>query len=221
MRQMETSLASGGHGSTIVPVQTDYASDPQIALTCVTYINKNLTATIQNRIIRPLQKIEPDLYYYPDNALHLTIQNIRVINDPPDFSSADVAKAQKILTDITPSAGPFQFTLMGLLSMPTSVSLIALIQPEYDQFIRGFRKQLINAGVADDKKYFTDEIIFANITVCRYTHNPSPEFLKKVQSMKDIIIGSYTATNVTLVTMNAGASPSKTVVFGTYQFFQI
>jgi len=221
MRHMEATLAAGSHGSTIVPMQTDYATDAQIALTCVNFIDKDLTATIQTQIIRPLQELEPEFYYYPGNALHLTIQNIRVINDPPHFNAADIAKVQQILTEITPPAGPFEFALAGLLSMPTSVSLIALIRPEYDKFVRDFRRRLTDAGVSDDKKYFTDEIMFANITVCRYTHKPSLEFLKKLQEMKDIIIGPYTTKNVSLVTMNAGASPSKTVILDTYQFSRI
>lgn len=221
MRQMEATLASGAHESTIVPMQTDYRNDPHIALTCVTFIDKDTAATIQTQIIRPLQELEPEFYYYPDNALHLTIQNVRVINDPPHFNAEDSAKVRHILTEITPQAGPFQFTLAGLLSMPTSVLLMALIRPEYDRFVRDFRTRLANANVADDKKYYTDEIMFANITVCRYTHTPSAEFLQKLQTMKDIIIGPYTAKNVSLVTMNAGASPSKTVILDTYQFRQI
>lgn len=221
MRQMEATLANGAHASTIVPMQTDYVNDPQIALTCITFIDKNLTATIQTQLIQPLQIIEPEFYYYPDNALHLTIQNIRVINNPPHFGASDIAKAQRVLAEEIPSSGPFQFTLTGLLSMPTSVSIIALVNPEYDQFVKKFRNKLIDAHVPDDKKYFTDEIIFANITICRYTHKPSPEFIEKLTTMKDLMIGSFTATNVSLVQMNAGASPSKTVILGQYMFRSI
>lgn len=220
MRQMESSLASDPGASTIVPMQQEYETDQQIALTCVAYLPKRLALTIQDRLIRPLRAIEPEFYYYSTDALHITIQNIRVIHDPPNFSASDIAKVQDVLQTVVPSSGPFPFTLQGLLAMPTSASIIALVNPQYDRFVRHLRTALAQAGIADDKRYFTDEVVFANSTMCRYTHRPSAQFLETLDIFRTMDMGVTTPETVSLVTMNAGAHPSKTQVCGTYRFAQ-
>lgn len=218
MRQMESSLASDHSASTIVPIQADYQNDPQIALTCISYIPSDLAASIQTQLIEQLQTIEPDFFYYPNEALHITIQNVRVIHNPPRFTDEDVKKVQMVLSKMVSASAPFEFEYAGLLSMPTSVSLIALVSPAYDQFVKTLRHALNAAGVPDDKTYFTDQIIFANTSICRYTHAPSQKFLKKLEECKDISFGKLTPKTVSVVTMNAVANPKKTVVHGTYDF---
>lgn len=220
MRQMENSLAKNTAASTIVTIQKDYVNDPQLCLTCVSFLPKNIAETIQTQQLTKLAAIEPAFYYYPVQSLHVTIQNIRVINNPPHFSSADIAKAQQLLQNFIPAYKPFVFEFSGILLLPTSLAIIALITPEYDHFVRAFRQTLISAGIPDDKQYFTDEVIFANTTVCRYTHEPSQRFLDEVKKHESMFFGSMTAKEVSLIQTNAGAHPSKTKVLGTYQFRQ-
>lgn len=221
MRQMETALATGAPASTIVPMQADYQNDPQIALTIISRVPKDIAETIQTQLIEPLRAIEPEFFYYPNDALHVTIQNVRVIHDPPRFTASDVAKVDGLLKTLVPKTAPFPFIFAGLLSMPTSVSIIALVSPEYDQFIRRLRKSLTDAGVPDDKTYFTDEAVFANTTICRYTHAPSEKFTDMLTKNKDMHAGQFAPDKVSLVRMNAVASPAKTTVLGEYQFAQI
>lgn len=221
MRQMEAALAAGAPASTIVPIQTDYHNDPQIALTIISRVPKDIAKTIQTQLIAPLRAIEPEFFYYPDEALHVTVQNVRVIHDPPRFTASDVAKVDALLATLVPKTRRFPFIYAGLLSMPTSTSLIALVSPEYDQFIRRLRKSLAEAGIPDDKTYFTDAAIFANTTICRYTHTPSKKFTDTLAKYKDIRAGQFAPEKATLVSMNAVASPAKTTVLGEYQFAQI
>lgn len=221
MRQMETQLATDPQASTIVPMQTDYWNDPQIALTCISYIPKEIAQRIQTELINPLKAIEPDFFYYPDTGLHITIQNVRVIHNPPSFTPEDVNRVQSVLESMTSSAGPFPFTYQGLLSMPTSVSLIALVTPAYDQFVRRLRASLVAVGVPDDKTYFTNEIIFANTTIIRYTHKPSKSFIETIENLQYTSIGTWTPKIVSLVTMNAVANPQKTTIHGNYSFREI
>lgn len=221
MRQMEKQLASNSSASTIVPMQLDYLNDPQIALTCISYVQEDIANRIQTELINPLKAVEPDFYYYPNTGLHITIQNIRVIHNPPSFTKDDIQKVQSVLASITPSAGPFPCTYNGLLSMPTSASLIALVTPEYDRFVRRLRTALTDTGVPDDKRYFTNEVIFANTTIVRYTHTPSQTFIKTLASLQDISVGTWTPKIVSLVTMNAVANPQKTIDYGSFSFKEI
>ena len=218
MRQMEAQFASGSGISTIVPFQTDYVNDPRLCLTSVSFLPEDIATTIQTQILTPLGIIEPEFYYYPIQSLHITIQNIRVINRPPHFGGTEIEKAKTLLSEIVPQFGPFKFELNGTIRMPTSFAVIALVSPQYDKFVRVLRHAFIAAGISDDKKYFTDEIVFAHATICRYTRNPSVAFINELKHHTSEFIGTMDAPEVSLVETNAGAHPSKTTVFGTYRF---
>lgn len=220
MRQMEAHLASGSNASTIVPVQTDYVNDMQLALSLNTYLPKEIATTIRTKLIEPLIAIDPTHYYYPVEALHVTIHSVRIIHDPPMYTPQDIETSRRLLEQRIPLEQPFPFVFHGVMSLPTSIACIALITPDYDRFAKSLRRAFIDAGIPDDKTYFTDEMVFANTTFCRYTHKPSPEFLEKLHILKDIYIGEFVSKEASLVEINAGAHPSKTRMFGTYRFVQ-
>ncbi len=218
MRRMEYHLANDAAASQVVDMQTDYQNDPQLTLTCVAKPSKKLAETIHSALIEPLRTIEPDFYYYPETALHITIQNIRIINDPPHFGPDDISRATRVLAAIIPQTKGFLFTLRGVLSMPTSAAVIVLVTPQYDIFVRNLRNAFTKAGVPDDKKYFTDEIVFANCTFCRYTHQPSKKFLETLKRHTDEFFGSFQTKQALLISTNAGAHPSKTTIFASLDF---
>lgn len=220
MRQMESSFLQNPHVSETVAITTNYASDSRICLTTHTSIPIDLARIIGTRIINPLRNIDPKMHYFTENTLHITINNIRVINDPPHFGPSEIAKVKELLTNLIPNFRPFQFVLHGLLRMPTSISVIALITPEYNDFIKTLRQQLIDIGVPDDKKYFSGDTVFANSTICRFTHTPSVAFMNEVEKHLDESFGIMTSDELSLVSTNAGFFPEKTTVFGTYRFSQ-
>lgn len=217
MRQMESSFVTGESSSTIVSIQNNYATDPQLCLTFVTFLPPDIMEVIDNKLIKTLRAIEPDFYYFPAESLHITIQNVRTVHNPPRFTAQDIAIVRSLAHEMFSKEPPFTFTLRGVLSMPTSVSIIALVTHAYDRFIKDFRQRLTDTGVSDDKTYFTDEMVFANATICRYTHAPSKSFLESVSGFRDIEVATVTTTEVALITGNAVAHPSKTTVLETYR----
>ncbi len=221
MRQMEQTLASDAAAATIVAFQADYATDNQLCLSLNAFVPHEITQSIQSKLIDPLRLLDPSQYYYPEGSLHITFHSIRVVHNPPTYTTADIEMSKQLLGTIIPSQRPFPFTLHGVLSMPTSASVIALITPEYNRFIQNLRRAFVRAGIPDDKKYFTDETVFANCTFCRYTHTPTKAFLEKLQELKDTYVGEFLASNVSLVETNAGAYPSRTTIFETYRFKEI
>lgn len=108
--------------------------------------------------------------------------------------------------------------LWGVLRLLTSTSIIVLVDAAYDQFVKRLRKRLKDAGVADDKKYFTDELVFANSTFVRFTHKPSPAFTEKLNRLRDIPLGTLEVTEISLIQTNAVCHPSKTTILGSYRF---
>lgn len=218
MRQMEIDLASGSTQTTIIPTQTNYAADNQLCLTVNTFLPTATAKKIQTLLIEPLKAIDPTQYYYPTESLHITFHSVRIIHDPPTYTAQDIKTSHELLTKCVPKQQAFPFILQGVMSLPTSTSVIALVTPEYDRFIRLLRQSFVNAGIPDDKTYYTQNVVFANSTICRYQHSPSQEFLKKLETFRDIFIGTFVAGDVVLLETNAVAHPSKTKVFGTYRF---
>jgi hypothetical protein len=216
MRQMESSLASGASSSSVVPFQTDYAHDTRICLTAVSFLSNTLANIIQNRLIATLKTIEPDFYYYPNESMHITIQNIRSIHNPPNFDLNDINKAKSLFTDFFATCNQFPIILQGVIQMPTSLAVIVLMTKSYDTCIRTLRQQLISNGIYDDKQYFTDEIIFANCTICRYSRKPSQKFIQMTQTGRDELFGNGLIQSVSLIQSNAVMHPSKTTIIKTY-----
>lgn len=218
MRQMETMLAADSHVSTIVPMQADYATDNQMCLSLNAFVPEAIATSIHNKLIEPLQRLDRHHYYYQNESLHVTFHSIRIIHNPPTYSQKDIETSRALLTKLIPSERPFPFVWHGVLALPTSVSVIVLVTPSYNRFIRRVRHEFVSHGIPDDKKYFSDTMVFANTTICRYTHKPSPEFIEKLQTLKDTNIGNGVIDTVSLVETNAGAHPSKTRVLGDYRF---
>src|SRR5438132_924325 len=103
--------------STVEPVE-DFENDPRMCLTYVHFPHQKLLLYIQDAVIRPLKEIDPQHYYYPSDSLHMTIKNIRIINNPPHFSKHDITKAQNILEEIIPLHEKFYVYFYRLLLFP-------------------------------------------------------------------------------------------------------
>ena len=201
MRQMEQTLQNNPLASQTVSMQKDYVTDTQLCLAAVSFLPNDLATIIDTQLIKPLQSIDPTQYFFPIDALHLTIQNIRVINDPPHFDAGTIEHAKTVFSTVIPHHNPQQFALTGLLTMPTSIAVIALVTPDFNHL-----------------SYFSDAIIFANITICRYTKIPNKKWFDFVEKIKNKPIGNFIAKTVSLIETNAGCHPSKTTSFGTYNF---
>ena len=174
---MEKAFATNPSASQTVSIQNNYASNDQLCLTTVSFLPKELATHIYKELIEPLQLIDPTHYYFPVDALHLTVQNVRVIAKPPNYDAGTIERAKSVFSTVIPTYAPQVFSLDGLLCMPTSLAIVALSTPDYDTLVRNLRKNLTQNDCADDKSYFTDEIIFANISICRYTKIPDQNFL--------------------------------------------
>ena len=78
-------------------------------------------------------------------------------------------------------------------------------------------KGLKEIGVPDNKKYFSNELFFGNISVCRFTKKPSQEFLDKIRELKDINIGELLVKEISLVACNEVCNPNSRKIVGTYR----
>jgi len=216
IKQIKNNLTENLDKPTLVEMQKDYENDDQRCLTSVVFIPEDIGKKISEKIIKPLKNIEPDHFYYPLDSMHLTIKNIRTIHKPPLFSSQDVNKVKALYQEIIPKFSSFKFSLQGLVNFPTSVNLIGYCDETLKKLVKALDTGLKQIGVPDDKKYFSNSVFFGNITVCRFTHQPSKSFIKKVKELENILIGELEINKINLITCNVVCIPKTRKVIGTY-----
>ncbi|MCR4324420.1 MAG: hypothetical protein NUV69_01910 [Candidatus Curtissbacteria bacterium] len=188
--------------STVSPVE-DYENDNRQCLTSVHIPNKTLKEKIQTVLTEPLQAIEPDYYYYLPDSLHLTIKNVRVINEPAHFDENDILKVEKVFSETIPKYKEFNVYFYRLLLFPNSLALIGTTDEELDDLVLDLDKKLSEAGVPDDKKYSNLRYFFCNMTLARFSQ-ASKKFKQKVEELSDSIdFEPYAINSVTLLTCNA------------------
>lgn len=188
--------------STITPVE-DFANDERLCLTSVHLLKQDLISHIKNHLTSPLKQIEPDIYYFPDDSLHTTIKNVRVVNDPPTYTQEDIMKAKAIFSEVIPRHHRYSVYFYRLLLFPTNLALIGTTDPELDALYLDLSRQFEENGLVDDKKYMNTSHFFCNITLARFTH-VSDKFKEKVQELSEnISFPPYTVDSVSLIISNA------------------
>ncbi|MBU1118829.1 hypothetical protein KKH43_03035 [Patescibacteria group bacterium] len=202
--------------SFVKPV-ADFSGDNRLCLTGVIFLPCEITYKIQEEIIAPLKKSDTEHYFYSPESLHLTIQNVRVIHDPPKFNSDAIEKAKEVFEQVVPRHTAVRFNLQGIFKAPTSIGIKGFCGEEIKELVFDLRTELKKAGIPDDKKYVSKDVIIGNTTVCRFTSKPNQEFWKKYKKIKDTETGAFDAKTVSLIKTNAGCHPGKTEIIASYQ----
>lgn len=197
--------------STVTPV-TDYANDNRICLTSLHFPHEELIRKIQQDIIDPLQQISPEHFYYPKDSLHMTIKNIRIANNPPQFNEKDIENAKNIFSEVIPKHKKFSVYFYRLLLFQNNLALIGTTDEELDNIIFDLDKNLRLANLVDDKHYVNDKYFFSNMTLVRFQKPLSENFKTKIQDIaKSMRFNPYIVDSVTLLTCNVACKQRKNI----------
>lgn len=198
--QVKNNLLSS---STVEPVE-DFENDPRLCLTGIHLPDQKLIDTVYKTIIKPLRAISPNHYYYEKDSLHMTIKNVRIINNPPTFTEDYIQKTKKVFEEVVPKHKKYQVYFYRLLLFPSNLALIGTTDPELDLIILDLDQKLKDAGIPDDKQYSNSHYFFCNMTLARFNSSVTQEFIKKVEELsQNINIEPYTIDSVTLLVSNA------------------
>lgn len=211
--QIESSWKRGEVPSTFVDPVKDYANDERQNLGCFALADSEIKNVIVEKIINPLKNADSRQYYFLPESLHVTIQNIRTSHKPALFSERDIEIAKGVLADVIPKYGALTFNFEGIFELPTSISIRAYCNENFRELVRELRAALIDRGIPDDKKYASETVFGANMTVCRFTSQPNQDFYTAVKLFKTIYIAKMQAKEIFLISSNPGFHPSKTKVF--------
>jgi hypothetical protein len=207
IEKLEKQVKSKNLKFSIVNPVSDYGLDNRLCLTSVHFPDKSLIKNIKKQIIKPLKKIFPQHYYYNDASFHLTIKNIKVINNPPNFTQKDVLTAKKVFNKAISSFKSFYVYFYKLLLFPMNLALIGTTDKQLDNIHLALDKKLKKAGLEDNKKYLNKKYFFSNITLARFNTKPSKEFENQVKKIsKQIKFPPYKVSSITLMTANAAVS---------------
>ena len=155
-------------------------------------------------IIKPLKEISPEHFYYSDKSFHITIKNIGVIHDPPNFTPKNIKNVQKIFSETIPHHKKFKVFFYRLLLFSNNLALMGTTEPELDNIILDLDERLTENKVPDDKKYINSRYFFCNITLARFNSDVSQRFVKTIQELsKNVTIDPYIVDSVNLITANA------------------
>jgi len=202
------------HQNKISAVQKveNYENDPRICLTSVHFPTKHLTKTILDKVINPLQKIDDKVFYYPQESLHLTIKNVRTIDNPPNFKPRDLVTARQVFEKIVPKHRKFNVYYHKLVVYLNNLSLVCLTDPELDSIFLDLDKELNKVGLPDNKIYANRKYIISNITIARFYDSPSIKFKKAVENIPKLnIFDDYLIDDITLLTANAAMKNKKII----------
>lgn len=189
--------------STVSPVE-DYENDMRICLTSVHIPHMKLVSKVQDYLINPLRNISPEHFYYSTDSLHMTIKNIRVINNPPHFDEKVKENSRKVFSETIPLHKKFNVYFYRFLFFPMSLALVGTTDPELDNIILDLDGKLNEAGIPDDKKYTNSQYFFSNITLVRFKTPISEEFNNKVKELYNLFpFEPYTVDSITLLICNA------------------
>ena len=212
IRNLEAAAATGNGQSTIVPMLSDagsYAADDRLCLAAVCFLGDRLGSLIADSFASQLRAVEPHHYFYPPQSLHVTIQNLRTISTPPTFDDAHIETARQVFERVVAAHRSFDLQLAGALKLPTSLSICGISDEALPELVLDLRNGLAEAGIPDDKKYNGD-VIFANVTFCRYTCAPSSAFLNVAQQAADSFSATLPVHAIDLIITNAACHPEKT-----------
>jgi 2'-5' RNA ligase len=201
--------------TSVVPMSRDYARDESRCLTSLQFI----PAEIGSRIVdftAQLQAADSSHYYYPLESLHMTVQNIRVLSNPPTFQQEDIARAKNVFAQVLGGRAQDEVRAERLLLLPTSLCVSLFFGEHLANMIKDLRHALDAAGLKDDKLYISDDVILGNITICRFQAPPNHAFIELVRQNKEIAFGEFPINKVSLVTTGAICHPASTITHGEY-----
>lgn len=183
----------------------NYETDPRLCLTSVHLPKKNLLDIIDHKIIKPLRKIPGNsVYFYQPDSLHLTIKNIRVVDNPPNFTKNEVVKVKEMFSKIVPKHNSFNVYYHKLIILPNSLSLMCTTDPSFDDLFIDLDKNLKKINIPDDKIYANKKYFICNMTIGRFNKPVNNKFIKEVnQISKTTIFEKYTIDSINLATANA------------------
>src|SRR5215831_10359211 len=196
-RALFRAVASGATEVTVVPVRNQYVGVAR-CLTIVHFLDSALASAIESHVIAPLRIVAPMHCWYRSTDLHITVKNIRAARVGFCASPEELRASRLAFMAMANDRVPTQFQVSEVALFPTSIVVGAFAPATFRDAVRTLGSRLSQAGVPDDKRYASEDIIFANITICRLVAKPSDDLRIAVAQLQSLDLGPYVASGLAL-----------------------
>ncbi|MBK9144165.1 MAG: hypothetical protein IPM23_16850 [Candidatus Melainabacteria bacterium] len=215
MDRLEAQSLDGSAPVFTVPRESDYATSDELCLTLLGFLSPVVSERIQ-ALIESFREVDPAQYYYLPESLHLTVQNVRRISKPPSFGPDEIDAACRVFRSRLAGLAPLSFELCGFIRLKNSLSVAGFASDGYPALIRSLKEGLELEGIADDKRYMSDDVIFGNVTISRFSAEPSAAFDNRLASIREESFGELVLERLSLVVTNSVCHPRATKVIEEY-----
>ena len=169
-------ILAGGHGDAFL---ANAKHDNRMALVILIRINSDIKQSI-NKCISALKIIEPDLYFYPDTNLHITVMDILKGEDGrkiPDNIDDYLTCIEQCLKNIN----AFNIVFNGLTLSDNAIMVKGYYENTLQIFRENLRYSLKNNNLINEERYKT---ISSHITIARLKnkYKNGIELIKFIQS---------------------------------------
>lgn len=172
-------LLAGGHGD---PYLAAPGADTRMALALLIRISPEVTEQILSWQ-REVRRVEPDLYYYPGEDLHITVLDILrgVAGRTVPERIGDYIRC---VQDCAAKIRPFSVEFAGTTVSDSAALVCGYYEYGLEQLRRSLRRALADAGLALEERYETRSAHITAIRVPDRLSDPKA-FLKCAQSSRE------------------------------------
>lgn len=192
---------TGSFSASVVEPVSDYENDTRIFLSIIAFPPPGIAEEVV-AMQRALRAEDPRQFYPPAPALHVTVKSVRTISDPPSFSASEAGALADALTRSSSTIRGAHISLEGLLLTPSSAALAGYTDEAFPSLVRKLDRALEMVGLADDKRYVSNDVVFTNLTFVRYTCDPTPGFRALLETYDGISLAPFPIRVLELISSN-------------------
>jgi hypothetical protein len=215
---MEPHSANPSVRVSIMPMRSPFEADRGLGLKLLMFVDLQTASLIQQALIKPLQEIDPNHYYYPVENMHLVVKKLHTIHDPPTFNEADIERIHQVCAEVIPRYDAFRFEFCKFDRQATSLSLVGQCDQSFFELSRELDGAFSAAGIRDYIRSYSYERgkFFGLLRLARFVHPPSLAFRDRLIDLSNEIDMKLCVREVALVSGNQVSHHSTRQVHRTY-----
>lgn len=179
-------------------------SDNRRGISLLSYVNDDSYRQQIEHVLQPLKALEPEQYYYPPSARHITVLSLVSCIAGFQLTAETTAQYRQALHSFTTALAPISIHLQGVTLSPACVLLQGFPEAnKLNQLRDQLREHFAASGLhlTIDKRY---KLSTAHITLVRFTQplrNPR-QFMAQLDRCRDFAVGVHTLAPLDLVFNN-------------------
>lgn len=181
----------------------DSESDDRFGLSLIIRPTLAVKNEIQ-KLLRELQKVEPNQYFYPNSDVHITVISIISCYSGLKLSQLDIPKYIQLVENSLKGSKPITISCKGVTASPSCIMIQGFMNENSLNHLRNkLRIEFKNSELEQsmDERYL---IQTAHTTVFRFKEplSQKEEFLKIIENYKDHDFGTFEVDEIELVYNN-------------------